>query len=187
MPLSGTTDEEHVSTHAGRDVEPQLSATLRWIERLDYLLSRWRYLAVWTLIAVVIAGALSFFLCKFQATTQLMPPDGNSGGGGLAALLPMFGRPSSGIPMAGLAGDLLGIKSTGALFIKVMQSEAVLNAQIDRFDLMKRYQTKLRLAAEEKLLKRTDIIEDKKSGVITIRCKDRDAVAAQQLCNAYVE
>jgi hypothetical protein len=185
MPLSGTTPEKTIRRPETQELEPEFRLASRWLVNLDYLLSHWRRLAFWTLTATLLSLGLSYFLCKYQATTQIMPPDSNSGGG-LAALLPMFARSSS-LPVGGMAGDLLGIKSTGALFARALQSETVLDALIDRFDLMKRYGARYRYRAREKLMARTDIVEDKKSGVLTVRYRDRDPAIAQQIANAYVE
>ena len=186
MPLRGTSQQAAVPRPGTRELEVAFPATPRWIDAVDYVLARWRRLAFWTALALIIAAGLSFFICKFQATTQIMPPDSNSGGGGLAALLPMLSRTNS-LPVGGLAGDLLGIKSTGALFAKVLQSETVLDSQIDRFDLMKRYSLKYRDQTRKRLARRTEISEDKKSGVITVKYADYDPLVAQQIANAYVE
>jgi capsule polysaccharide export protein KpsE/RkpR len=185
MPLRGTPQEAAISRPDTQELERAFPTTPHWIDAVEYALARWRRLAFWTVVAALLATGLSFFICKFQATTQIMPPDSNSGGG-LATLLPMLSRTSN-LPVSGFAGDLLGVKSTGALFSKVLQSQTVLDNQIDRFDLMKRFGLRYRDKTREKLMKRTDISEDKKSGVITVTYKDHDPVIAQQIANAYVE
>src|SRR5215471_10639066 len=185
MPLSGTTREEIMSRPTSQDLDPDFPPPPGWIEAFAHVMDHWRRLALWALVAAALAAGIAYFLCKFSATTQIMPPE-NSAGSGLAAMLPMMSR-SNNVLLPALGSDLLGIKSTGALFVKVLQSETVLNNQIDRFDLMNRYHMGQRWKARDKLLARTDITEDKKRGVITVSYRDRDPVAAQQIANGYVE
>jgi uncharacterized protein involved in exopolysaccharide biosynthesis len=58
---------------------------------------------------------------------------------------------------------------------------------IKRFDLQKHYGLAYMDVTRLKLGKRTDIAEDKKSGVIAITVHDRDPKLAVALANAYVE
>jgi capsule polysaccharide export protein KpsE/RkpR len=88
--------------------------------------------------------------------------------------------------LAGLAGDLLGTKTTGALFTKVLQARTVEDSLIDHFDLRKRYHVEYWEDARAKLQSRTVIAEDKKSGLISISVRDRDPEFAANLANAYV-
>ncbi|HET9280409.1 MAG TPA: lipopolysaccharide biosynthesis protein, partial [Candidatus Angelobacter sp.] len=114
---------------------------------------------------------------------QIMPPDAGSSSG-LAALIPALTKSPA---LAGLAGDLTGAKTTGAVFIKVLGSRTVLDDLIKRFDLQKHYGLTYWEDTRQKLGSRTDIVEDKKSGVIAITVHDRDPGLAMDLANAYVE
>ena len=84
-------------------------------------------------------------------------------------------------------GDLLGGKSTGALFTKVLQSRTVEDELVKRFDLRKHYHKKYWEDARSKLEINTSIVEDKKSGVLAITVKDRDPQFAATLAAAYVD
>ena len=86
-----------------------------------------------------------------------------------------------------MAGDLLGIKSTGALFTGVLRSRTVEDRIIDRFELKKVYGKNLQMKAREKLAERTALSEDRKSGIITLTVSDRDPKRAAAIANAYVE
>ena len=86
-----------------------------------------------------------------------------------------------------LAGDLLGIKSTGALFVGVLRSRTVEDRIVDRFDLKKVYGLSLQMKAREKLAERTAVTEDRKSGIITITATDHDPKRAAAIASAYVE
>jgi len=113
-----------------------------------------------------------------------MPPD--SQGAGLGALAALTAR-SGGIGIGGLAGDLLGVKSSGALFVGMLNSDTVREAIIAKFDLKKVYRTPEMEDARSTLAEHTAISEDRKSGIITIEVKDHDPRRAAGICNAYVE
>jgi capsule polysaccharide export protein KpsE/RkpR len=89
--------------------------------------------------------------------------------------------------MGSMAGDLLGLKSSGALFMDMLEGETVQDGLIRRFDLRKVYWDRYWSDARKDLAKHTDISEDRKSGVITLVVTDRDPHRAQQMAQAYVE
>jgi capsule polysaccharide export protein KpsE/RkpR len=112
-----------------------------------------------------------------------MPPDQQSVNG--LAMLAASASAQTGL--GSLAGGLLGIKSTGALFIGVMRSHAVESRIIDRFDLQKVYRARLKEDARKNLSEMTFMEEDRKSGIITLTVTDRDPKRAAAIANAYVE
>src|SRR6202034_4610388 len=87
--------------------------------------------------------------------------------------------------LGSLAGDLLGAKTTGAMFIAVMRSRTAEDGVIQRFDLKKVYWTRLEESARKRLETNTDITEDRKSGVITLVVTDHDAKRAAAMAGAY--
>ena len=89
--------------------------------------------------------------------------------------------------LGGLAGDLLGMKSSGALFINVLRSRTVSDRLIDRFDLRKVYHDRYMEDARKDLAEYSAITEDRKSGVITITVTDHDPRRAAEMAQAYVE
>lgn len=157
-----------------------------WLSAADFLWSRRLRVLGWAIAGTLLSAVLTYKICKFEATVQIMPPD--SGGGGLSALAATGLLKSPGMAgLAGMAGDMLGIKSTGALFIKVMQSRTVEDKLVDQFDLRKGWFGEVaREDAREKLLSRTTIVEDKKSGVISVTVRDRNQQKAADLAGAYV-
>ena len=160
----------------------------RFIHNLRLLWNRRRFLLRCLVIGLV-AGTLLAFLIprRFQSSAQLMPPDQQSSGG-LALLAAMSGpggmSGSGGLGM--LAGDLLGIKSTGALFVGVLRSRTVADRIIDQFDLKKVYWESLQEKAREQLAENTTITEDRKSGIITITVTDHDRKRAAAMAAGYV-
>jgi capsule polysaccharide export protein KpsE/RkpR len=86
-----------------------------------------------------------------------------------------------------MLSDMVGMKTSGALFIKMLQSDTVQDDLINRFDLRRVYGIKTYQSTRAKLSSRTAISEDKKSGVISIDVTDRDPIRAAALAQAYVD
>lgn len=108
----------------------------------------------------------------------------------MAALAGLGGSPAAGGGGGGLssvAGDLLGAKSSGALFIDILSGPTVQDRIITRFDLRKVYWDTYWIDARKDLSRHTSISEDRKSGVLTITVSDHDPNRAAQMAQAYVE
>jgi len=186
MPMSRT-GSDFLVEQAAPGPGPDEARWKRWTDIIARLRERWRRLLVWALVAGTLAGLASIRLCKYQATAQIMPPDSSSGNP--MASLSLQGEAKSNAlgGLAGFASDILGLKSTGAIFIKVLQSRTVQDKLIDRFNLQQRYHMAYKEDARAKLATRTIIDEDKKSGIISISYKDTDPQFAAALASAYVE
>src|SRR5438045_209766 len=102
---------------------------LFWAERKLILRLALCAILASTLIAVLIPS-------RYEAVTRLMPPDARSGSG-LGLMAALATRGGSGVEA--LAGDLLGTKTSGALFIGVLNSETAQDAIIDKFQLQRVY------------------------------------------------
>ena len=153
-----------------------------WTDALYHLWLQRRQIFRWVLLGFVLSLIVAWRYPKYESTAQIMPPD--SGGSGLASLVPALSKSPG---LIGMAGDMMGMKSTSAIFARVLESRTVQDHLIDRFDLSKRYDKSYWEDARKKLTKRTSISEDKKSGVIAISVQDHDAALATELANAYVE
>jgi capsule polysaccharide export protein KpsE/RkpR len=138
-------------------------------------------------IYAFLASTLIAFLIpvRFQSTTRLMPPDtlSNSGLGMMAAMAGRAGTDALG----GLAGDLLGVKSSGALFVGILGSETVHDGLIEEFHLKHVYHDSKIEDARKDLSEHTDVSEDRKSGIITIAVTDHDAKRAAAMARSYVD
>src|SRR5258708_12963357 len=86
---------------------------------------------------------------------------------------------------AGVAGDSLGLKSSGALFIGVRRSQTSQDRLIEQFDLKKVYGARLVMDARARLDENTSISEDKKSGIITISVTDHSPQRTPAPASAY--
>jgi capsule polysaccharide export protein KpsE/RkpR len=121
---------------------------------------------------------------RYVASTQLMPPD-NQSGSGAAAFLSAASR--SGGSLAGIAGDLLGTKNSGALFVGILSSRTVQDRLIEQFDLRHEYGDRKMEDARADLGKHTGISEDRKSGILSVSVWDHDPKRAAAMATAYVE
>jgi capsule polysaccharide export protein KpsE/RkpR len=156
-----------------------------FIKRLRLLWNGRRFLGRMAVTGFLLGALLAFLLPKkFESTAQLMPPD-NQSTSGVAMLAALTSKTGSGL--GGFAGDLLGMKSSGALYIGILRSRTVEDRLIDRFDLKKVYRTRLEENARRRLEENTGISEDRKSGIITIIVIDHDPQRAMAMAQAYVE
>ncbi len=150
---------------------------LLWGERRFIL----RLTAAGVITGLVLAFAIP---ARYTAKAQLMPPDANSAGMA-AALAGSVADKAGGLGTA--AADVLGFKSSGALFVGILKSRTVQDRLVDSFDLRKVYRTKYRSKARDELTDHTEIVEDRKSGIIGISVTDHDRDRAQQMAKAYVD
>jgi uncharacterized protein involved in exopolysaccharide biosynthesis len=153
-------------------------------ERLRTLWNSRRIITLTTLAAFLLSGLVSILIpASYTATTQLMPPDSQSSSG--IAMVAALAKAGGGV--GSLAGDVLGLKSTGSLFVGMLRSESSQLSLVEHFDLKKVYGVKLTQDARAQLDERTVISEDRKSGIITITVTDVSAPRAAALANAYVD
>lgn len=174
-----TAQDPHIEEMESRFARERMFARLRllWNER--------RLLVRCALVALLTATFVAFLIPKqFESTAQLMPPDSQSG-----AEVTLFRKLAStpGIDMGSLVSGAMGMQSSGALFIGILQSRTVGDRIVDEFDLKKVYGKSLQEKAREKLARRTTINEDRKSGIISITVTDHDPKRAAAMANAYVD
>jgi uncharacterized protein involved in exopolysaccharide biosynthesis len=156
---------------------------------LPYLQLFWmnRRLLMTTGVYAIVASIFIAFVIpvRYQSVTRLMPPDGQSSSG-LGLLAAMTGGAGGGLgELGGLAGNLLGVKSSGALFVGILNSETVQDALIDRFQLEKLYHDSKIEDARKDLAECTAVSEDRKSGIISIAVTDHDPKRAAAMAQAY--
>jgi len=87
-------------------------------------------------------------------------------------------------PMAGLVG---AAKTPNDLYIEILKSRPARDRIIERFGLMKVYESKTREDAERVLLENIKARQDLKSGVITFGVEDTDPKRSAAMANAFIE
>jgi capsule polysaccharide export protein KpsE/RkpR len=120
---------------------------------------------------------------KYTSTAQLMPPDAQS----LSSTSMLSALAGAGSIAPSLAGGLMSARTPGGTFIGILDSQTAQDDIINRFDLRRVYHCKLYFDARKILTERTTIVEDKKSGIISIAVMDRDRYRARDLAEANVE
>jgi len=166
--------------------EMPLEDSREWqAEQLRLLWGRRKFFFRAGVVGLLFSTLVAFMIPKsYTSTTQLMPPDPQSTSG-VAMMAAMAAKAGGGL--AGVAGDLLGLKTSGALFIGVLRSQTSQDRLIQQFDLRKVYGKRLVIDARTNLDENTSISEDKKSGIITISVTDHDPQRAAALASAYVD
>ncbi len=162
-------------------------STPNWVVNAELLWTHRRSLARTILIAAIVSLAIAFLIPKrYEATARIMPPE--NGGGSAAMLAALAGRAAGGLgSLGGLAGSLLGGHNTSALFVDLLRSGTVSGHLIDRYNLQQAYGKRYRVDAAKYLAHHTTIVDDKKSGVITITVEDADPYRARDLAAAYLD
>ena len=164
--------------------EERYPAREKWIATLRLVWNERAYMARVAGVGLLLSLVLAFAIPKrYTTSTRLMPPDPQSTSG-MMMMAEMAQKTGGGL--AATAGDLLGMKSSGALFVGMLQSETIENHLVQSFDLRKIYSVRLLEDARKELSKNTVVQEDRKSGIITITVTDRSPQRAAAIANAYV-
>jgi hypothetical protein len=104
-------------------------------ERFRFVWDSRRMLLRATAIGFLVSTLVAFLIPKsYTSTAQLMPPDQQSTSA-LAMMAGMAAKAGGGLGAA--AGDILGVKSSGALFIGVLRSQTAQDRLVEKFDLRK--------------------------------------------------
>jgi capsule polysaccharide export protein KpsE/RkpR len=177
--LSGSTAKAEDAEAAATPVNWVVNATILWNHR--------RTLARVAGIAMI---ASLIFACvipkRYKSTARIMPPDSSGGGAAMFAALAGHAMGELG-GLSGLAGSLLGGRNTSALFVDLLRSGTVSTHLIDRFQLLHAYHKRYRVDTAKYLAHHTDILDDKRSGVITITVQDTDPRRARDLAQGYLD
>jgi uncharacterized protein involved in exopolysaccharide biosynthesis len=146
---------------------------------LRLLLRERRRLVRWAVAGALAFAAIALLIpSRYESAAQLMPPDQGSSS--------VLGAALERAQALGLSADLLGAKTNGAVFVKILSSQSAEDALIERFDLRRAYGTRYAEQTRRRLEANSNIVEDRKSGVISIRVRDHDRARAQQMCAAYI-
>lgn len=172
--------EDAVSVPSITSERGQISAVIELLRRNRCCLIR--AAAVGFLVSAVVAFSIP---PRYESVVRLMPPDQASGGMGSAMMSMLTAK--AGDSLGALAGDALNLKNSGALVIGILTSDTVQDDIINRFDLRTSYWEKRYDHTRKILSKRTDVSEDRKSGIITIHVSDSSPLRARAIAQAYVD
>lgn len=176
-PESGIAEDRKTKTRVA-------SLRLLWNHRRQLL---------WAAACGLLASTLLAFLLapRYESTARLMPPDNNSNSGLAMAAAVMSGGgtgDASGVGgLAGIATDLLGLKSTSEQFVGILKSRTVQDKLIEQFNLQKLYSDRRMEDARRDLTKHTDLSVDRKSQIVSITVTDKSPQRAAAMSQEYVE
>jgi uncharacterized protein involved in exopolysaccharide biosynthesis len=170
------------------------------VHLLDYLviLAKHSRMIIYISVAVAVLTYLILFILpnKYTAKAQLLSPQQNltlsgqlldlmSGGVSPGAKVGGMGAGSGG--MGGIAASLLGLKSPVDLYIAMMTSNTVFDRIINRFKLMKLYESRYLEDARRTLSKNTKITPSTKGPIIVIELTATTPKLAADMANAFIE
>jgi capsule polysaccharide export protein KpsE/RkpR len=164
-------------------MEPPSSAEFL-LATMDLLSRHRRMLVRLTVGALVVFTGIAFLIPnRYEAGARLMPPDQSSTGAAMLGALTAKG----GDLLGAVAGEALGLRTSGAAVIGILTSRTVQDDLINQFDLRKIYWRKRYEDTRKILEKRTGVGEDKKSGIITITVQDSSPQRAANMARAYID
>jgi uncharacterized protein involved in exopolysaccharide biosynthesis len=154
------------------------------IARLALLWEARQFLFRCAAVGLVLSTVIAFLILTplFTSTTRLMPPDQT--GQGISAMLSALGK---GGDLGAIGGQLLGIKTSGDLFVGILRSRTVEDDVINKFDLKKVYGVPRYLEARKMLEANADVSADRKSAILSIKVTDVDRNRAAAMAREYVE
>jgi tyrosine-protein kinase Etk/Wzc len=154
------------------------------INLLDYLRVGYKFRRMIVLIcvvAVVTTAIYSLLSPKiYSATASVVPPieilqrDSELAGG-------------LGAGESSILRKAMGVTSIANMYAGILESRAVVDAIIDRFDLMKVYEEKEYKSNVRKRLRKNTTIKVSDEGILSVTVEDRDPNRAADIANAYVE
>jgi len=166
----------------GVEVEPRGKG--RIVAALSLLWDHRRFVFRCAAIGLAASTIIAFLIpVRFTSTTQLMPPD--QAGQGMTSMLAALTK--GGGDMGGIGAELLGLKTSGDLFVGVLHSRTVADDLINKFDLRKVYGVSRYEDARKGLDSHTEVSSDRKSGIIALKVTDRSPDRASAMGREYVE
>lgn len=164
----------------------QAQPMANWLRNANLLWDHRRTLVRVAAVALILSGAIAFLTPKrYESTARLMPPEQPSSGAAMLAAL--AGHSIGGLAGVGNLAGLLGGRTSSALFIDLLHSRTVSDHIIDRFNLQQVYKKRYRIDTVKYLARHTTVLDDKKSGVITLTFSDTDPRRAQAIAQAYLD
>jgi capsule polysaccharide export protein KpsE/RkpR len=175
--------ELDVPIASGPEGAPQGSGNS--VAHLRLLWEHRRLLARVALYGLLASTRIAFLIpARYESTARLMPPDSSQSGGLAMAAAALSGGAGG---LGGIAGEMLGMKSTSDVFVGILSSRTVQDKLIQQFDLKRLYGDRRMEDARKDLTEHTGISVDRKSQIISLTVTDKDPKRAAAIGQAYVE
>lgn len=151
---------------------------------LRLLWEKRRFLCWVAILAAIVSSLLAFSIRpRFKSTVRIMPPQSKAANG-LSILASLSGGSSA---SSNLASDMLGVNSSGALYIGILKCRSVQDRIIDKFNLRSSFKASTYDSARKALAGNTSVDEDRRSGIIAITVTDTEPHRAAAIARAYVD
>jgi uncharacterized protein involved in exopolysaccharide biosynthesis len=154
------------------------------LDLFDYIrvLARYRgTILIVCLLAMATTGTIAYLWPPtYVAKASIVPPtDSASGQTGLSSLL--------GGAEGALLRSVMDTTTAADLYVGILESRTVVDAIIDRFDLVHVYDVNESRYRAEKALRKYTNLDASDEGIVSITVEDRDPNRAAAMANAYVE
>jgi tyrosine-protein kinase Etk/Wzc len=127
----------------------------------------------------LVTGGTAFLLPRmYTASASIMPPQQQQSTA--AALLGQLG------PIAGAAGNNLGIKNPGDIYVAILGSRSIADDLVQAYDLQKLYDVRT-VSEARKVLANRSSFSTGKDPLVRISVEDREPKRAAALANAFVD
>jgi tyrosine-protein kinase Etk/Wzc len=147
---------------------------------LMVIMKRKKIIAGITLSCALITAVISLIMPDiYKARTKILPPQ-QSGSSISSQVLSEIGGAS------GLIGNSLGIKNENDMYVGILKSDTIHDFLIDKFGLMKIYDSRYREDARDKL-DSSVTIENGKDSIISVSVEDESPQRAAEIANAFIE
>lgn len=162
--------------------EGQLTENEDEINLLDLLVvlaKHKKFILGFPIVVAVLAAGITLLLPNiYTGTSKIVPPQQSQSSA--SAVLAQLGG------LAGVAGGVAGIKNPNDLYVGMLKSRTVADNLVQRFDLVRVYESRFLSQARQGLAGATTISSGK-DGIVTIEVEDKDPKLAAGLANAYVD
>lgn len=155
------------------------------VDLVTYLRVIFKYYKMILLVSIfaVVATAIFVFTSPkfYSANTSILPP---------MEFLRKDSTLSSGLLGAGGSSILrkaIDVTSIAYMYVGILESRAVADAIVDRFNLMKIYSVNGRSSVARAMLGENSTFKISNEGILTIAVRDADPNRAAAIANAYVE
>ena len=181
QPVRDLPDNDFPVAEETRDKDQKTVAWLRLLWTRRQMLFRV------TLYSMFASTGLVFLITpRYESTARLMPPDNQSSSGLAIAAAAMSSTAGAG-GLGGIAGDLVGLKSTSDVFVGILGSRTAQDKLIEQFNLKKLYGARNMEDARKALVANTSLAVDRKSQITSVTVTDRSPQRAAAMAQAYVE
>ena len=177
-----TPEAQHsnILTDRGLSASPPYEETVDSWGVLLVLVSNWRWIAIFTVVGIIVGVALSLVLKPtFTAEAIIVPPQQST-----SSVSSMMGQLGMITGLSGATG--LGLKSPADMYIGILQSRTIADNVVSRFRLKDLYGTETLVDARATLQKHVKF-ESGKDSLIHISVKDYDPNRASEIANGFLD